>query len=128
MYTPNTGQDRGKDISNRQVVIIMRMEIEAQARITLQHLPATTESPHWIQDAQRIGQHEMADRLILQGIHKLEDILRRVLYAIRPILQIKIYLHLAGSRLTDHRLDILDMGLGSLTQLLRHMLIRAFAQ
>ena len=128
MYTPDTSQDCGKDISNRQVVIIMRMEIKAQARIALQHLPATTESPHWIQDAQRIGQHEMADRLILQGIHKLEDILRRVLYAIRPILQIKIYLHLAGSRLTDHRLDILDMGLGSLTQLLRHMLIRAFAQ
>ena len=104
------------------------MKIEVQVGVTIHHLLAILIRIARIQDTQRVGKHETLDGKLLEVIHHEEDVIRGVLDAIRPILQIDIHINLAPSSLVDHCRDVIQMLLWGLTQLFGHMLERAFAE
>ena len=128
MNAIDSGTDGRIDIGNGQVIIVVSVEIKLQIRIAGHHILAIIVCITGIQDAQRIGQHEPAYRQVTKRIDKLIDIFRRILDTVRPVFQIDIHSYPPFRRQVDDAADIGKMLFGSLTQLLRHMLVRAFAK
>jgi len=58
MYSSNTGLHGCKDVGNRQVIIVMGMEVKPQSGICLYHLLAEIIGLVRIEDAQCIRKHE----------------------------------------------------------------------
>ena len=106
----------------------MGMEVELQIRIARNHFLAILVGVAGIQDAERIGQHETPDRQVAEGIDEAEDIFGRVLDAVRPIFQIDVHGDFPFGRQIDDGTYIGKMLFGSLTELLCHVPVRAFAE
>ena len=105
---------RRHHIGDRQVIIVVRMEIEPDIRITPDHLAAKSIRIVGIEDPQRIGNHETSDRSTAQGIHHIEHVLRRMDHTVGPIFQIKVHRNAHPRSLRNRRADILHMLLRSL--------------
>ena len=93
------------------------MEIEMHLRITLDHLAEELDDLQWIHHSQGVGQHEAFDPSLggAEGgycIHQLIDIVRRILHAIGPVLQIEINAKTLAGSIDQFTQDIIDMLIG----------------
>ena len=128
MDTPATAQHGSQHVGNGQVVIVMGMEVEMHARITFHHLADVTQQIQWIQDAQRIRQHETPDFRIFQSIHQCKDIVRRMLHAIAPVFQIDVYGNAQFFGIIQRTTDVGHVLLQRFLQLVRTMVFRTLTQ
>ena len=128
MDTPATAQHGSQHVGNGQVVIVMGMEVEVQARIAFHHLADVTQQIQRIQDAQRIRQHETPDFRIFQSIHQCKDIVRRMLHAIAPVFQIDVYGNAQFFGIIQRTTDVGHVLLQRFLQLVRTMVFRTLTQ
>ena len=73
-----------------QTVVVVGVEIEMEFRIALGHATAKFKSRFWVEDAERVGQHEAADGQVTERVDEGEDVVRRIVYAVGPILEVEI--------------------------------------
>ena len=119
-----TTQYGSQHIAHGQIVVVVCMEIKMDIRVAFHHLTHVADELQRIENAQCIGQHDATDADILQTIHQLEDILRRILHAITPILQIEIDRESTLQRHLHVGLNISQMLLRRLLQLLCTVAVR----
>lgn len=96
-------------ITYSQIIIIVRMEIEVQFRITFPHLPHIFDDLQRVQDTECIRQHETLDTTLPQSVNQAEHIFRRILDTVTPVFQIDIYIHSPTMGITDNFQDIAYM-------------------
>ena len=120
--------DRFERIGRGQIVVVMGMEIEMDARIALYHLPAELARLGRIQDTQRVGQHDPLDGRVLQGVDEEEHILRRIDHPVGPVLQVDIDLHALGNGEADVPENVVPVFAGRLPELAGHMAEGAFRE
>jgi len=128
MDTCDPGLSRIENVCYRQVVIVVRMEIETQFRIAGGHLDTEVIRFLRVQDAQRIGQHKPFDRFLTERIDHLVNVLRRMAHAVGPVFQVQVDIdtHLPG--IGNYLFYIVEMFFRCFAELFGHMLIRAFTQ
>ena len=128
MHTSASCQNGSHHIAGRQVVVVVRMKIKLQVGITAGHLTHECGCQLRIEDAQRVGQHETLHTTILQRIHKAKHIVRAVLHAVRPILQIEVHANAQLLGIADALLDVRHMLLQRLLQLVLAMTLTTLAE
>ena len=109
----NAAQHCCQYIAYRQIIVIVRMEIEMGLRITFFHLPHIFYHLQRIQDTQCIRQHKTLDTRIFQSIHQLEYVFGRILYAVTPVFQIDIDGYILLVSIAHHIDDLRQMFLRS---------------
>ena len=128
MQALSTTQHGGQRVRNGQIVVVVCVEIKVGISIPLNHLAEVLHALQRVHNSQRIGQHKSTDAHIAERIHQLINIVRRLIHAVAPILEIQVHddaLRVGVLHLAD---DIIDMLLGRLLQLIGTMFQRALGQ
>ena len=73
-----------------QTVVVVGVEIEMEFGVALGHATAKFEGRFGVKDAERVGQHEAADGQVTERVDEGEDVVRRIVYAVGPILEVEI--------------------------------------
>ena len=108
---------RSQDICNSKIIIVVGMKVKMHIWIVCHHLTDIQTNLHRIENTQCIGQHIALYRCILQTIHQSIYIVGRILYAIRPVLEIDIDINTLLSGICHNLAYVLNMLLHSLAQL-----------
>ncbi|OPZ96103.1 MAG: hypothetical protein BWY72_01817 [Bacteroidetes bacterium ADurb.Bin416] len=111
-----------QDIGHGQVVIVVGVEVERQVGVAFHHLPAERSGVGRMEDTQRVWQHEMLNGLIFQTVHQEEHVLRGMLNAVGPVLQVNIDADTLGRGQRDFFFDILEMLFRGFAELFGHVL------
>ena len=122
------GKGGREGVGRGQVVVVVGMKVEPQVGVAATHGPAIFQGLERVENAQRVGQHEPLYGFVLQLVDQLVDILRRVLYAVRPVLEVEVDFQSGFPRLSYGCLDVDDMLLYRLFELEGAVLLRAFAE
>ncbi len=128
VYPLYAGEGGGKGIGRGQVVVVVGVEVKPQFGIAAAHGPAEFKCLERVENAQRVGQHEAFDGLAPQGIDQLVDIVRGVLYAVRPVFEVEIHFQSGLPGLLNRPFDVGDVLLYCLFQLEGAVLLRALAE
>ena len=121
-------QHGGQHVAHREVVIIVRMEVEMRVRIAFHHFPHEFNDLQRVQHTQCIGQHIPLYIGLNQCVHQLKDVFGRVFHAVAPVFQVDVHFHVLHIRVVHHCQNILDMLFGRFLQLAGAVLQGAFAQ
>ena len=95
----------------------MGMEVEVAVGVARAHLTEIADGRERVEHAQRVGQHEAAHAVVLEGIDQGEDILLVVAYAVAPVFQIDVDGHTLRCGVAYLAEDVGDVLFGRLAQL-----------
>ena len=94
------------DVGDRQIVVVVRVEVEMQLRIAFHHVAAKSVAVVRVQHPERVGNHKAPDRLSFQRIDHLVNVVGRKTHPVRPVFQIDVDRDAHFGRLRDGRFDI----------------------
>ena len=106
----------------------MRMEVKMRVGVALLHLPHVLYHLQWIENAQGIRKHESTDGCLCQCIEHGIDILRRLLHAVAPVLQVEVHAHIKTIGTSQTLLDIGHMLLYGFLQLTAAVFLTTLSQ
>lgn len=84
----STAQHGCQHIADGQIVVVVGMEVKVQVGESLHHLSHEADEVERVQNAQRVGQHEASYAAVAQCLHQVKHVLRTVLHAVAPVLQV----------------------------------------
>ena len=104
-------------IGDGQIVVVVGVEVEAQAGIAPYQIAAEPFGGVGIEHAQRVGAHETLHGGVGQCVEHGVDVLRRMLHAVGPVFQIDVYPHAPRNGLVDRSADVAEMLFGRAAEL-----------
>ena len=90
VHSACSGFDGSRHIRHSQVVVVVGMEVEMELGPELHHLTDEEARGLGVEDAQRVGQQEPVDGQIHEMVNHAPHIVRRVLHAVAPVLEIEV--------------------------------------
>ena len=124
----DAGANGLEGVRRGEVVVVVGMEVEMDARIAFHHRAAELPRAGRIQDAQGVGQHDPLHGRVLQGVHQEEHVVRRVGHPVGPVLEVHIHLHSFRNGDADVPEDVVQVLLRGFPQLGGHVAEGALRQ
>ena len=110
--------DGRQGIGNRQVVVVMGVEIKMDAGEPGRHLTDVFGDLGGRKHTQGVGQHKALYAAVLQALYQVENVLGRVLDAVAPVFEIDVHLQPLFTGGGDGFANLCDVLLGAFAQLL----------
>ena len=115
-------------IGSGKVVVVVGMEIEADAGVALHHHAAELRRPAGFEDAERVREHHPLDGRVLQGIDEEEHVGGVAAHPVRPVFQIDVDPEPPAGRRPDVPEDVVQVLLRAFPELAGEVAGRAFRE
>ena len=115
-------------IRRGQAVVVVRMEIKIIGGKPFAHIADGLGHLSGTHDAQRIGQHDVADIELCQRFDHLVHVISAVAVTVRPVFEVNVEQKIVFERIVDRALDICKMLIKRLAQLLDAVLLAALGE